>query len=275
MRIDSHVHFLVYQPEEHVWVTDRLSSLKSSFLPTDLEPLLQSMDFEGCVAVEARQMLKENDWLLKLSQTHGIIKGIVGWVDLCSPEVATQLERYAEQTKIKGIRHVVIDEPNDNFMVQDDFQRGIAALKDFDLTYDLLIAPHHIPVAIKLVEKYPDQQFVVNHIALPNIKGKIISPWDRNITELAKFENVFCKLSGMDLMADWRNWRPTDFTPYLDVVFSAFSVDRLMVGSNWPVCMVSGDYQSILDIVLRYIQQFPPEVQQKILGENCARIYKL
>lgn len=275
MRIDSHVHFLVYQPKEHVWVTDELSSLKSSFLPADLEPFLQSMDFEGCVAVEARQMLKENDWLLGLSEASNFIKGIVGWVDLCSPDVVAQLERYGAYPKIKGIRHLILDEPDDNFMLLEGFQKGIAALQEFNLTYDLLIFPQHLPVTIKLVEQFPHQRFVLDHIGLPSIKDGIISPWDKDLMELAKFENVFCKLTGMDYMANWQNWEPADFTPYLDIVFSAFDFDRLMVGSNWPVCTVSRDYQSIMNIVLEYIQQFSPEIQEKILGENCAKFYNL
>lgn len=275
MRIDSHVHFMVYQPEEHIWVTEELNSLKRSWLPKELAPLLQSIDFEGCVVVEARQMLKENSWLFELAALDESIKGIVGWVDLCSSNLVAELEKYAANPKFRGVRHLILDESDDDFMLRKDFQRGIRALQDLDLTYDLLILPKQIPLAIKLVENFPDQRFVLDNLGLPSIKDGSISPWDRDLAELAKSENVFCKLSGLDFMANWQAWQSTDFIPYLDIVFSAFGVDRLMIGSNWPVCTVSGNYQSVINIVAEYIQQFSPQVQAKILGENCAAFYQL
>ena len=273
MRIDAHQHFMVYNAEEYVWVTDELSELKGTFLPADSVRLLESINFDGCIAVQARNMVKEIEWLLGLAQTSPVIKGVVGWVDLTSPDVATQLERYAGYPKMRGVRHALTDEPDDMFMLRDDFRRGIGKLRQFDLTYDLLIFPKHIPYAIELVQEHPDQKFVLDHIGNPNIRDGVMSPWDLGIAELGRFDNVFCKLSGMAFVAEWHKWKPEDFAPYLDVVFNAFGPERLIVGSNWPVCTVSGDYESVMGIVLTYLSRFSSETREKILGENCRRFY--
>lgn len=275
MRIDAHQHFMEYNKEEYGWVSDELSDLRGTFLPADSVPLLESIDFDGCIAVQARSMVKENDWLLRLAQTSPVIKGVVGWVDLTSPDVATQLEQWARYPKLRGIGHAITDEPDDRFMLRDDFRRGIGRLRHFDLTYDLLISPKHLPYAIKLVQENPDQKFVLDHIGNPNIRGGAMSPWDSGIAELGKFDNVLCKLSGMVYLAKWHEWKPEDFTPYLDVVFEAFGPDRLMIGSNWPVCTVSGDYVSVMSIVLTYVSRFSSETREKILGENCRRFYAI
>ena len=275
MRVDAHQHFMEYNAEEHVWVTDELGALKRSFLPADSASLLESIRFDGCIAVQARQMVEENDWLLRLAEAWPIIKGVVGWVDLTSPEVGIHLERYACYPKMKGFRHVITDEPDDGFLLRDDFRRGIGQLKALEMTYDLLIFPKHIPQAIRLVQENPDQKFVVDHIGNPNIRDGVMSPWDSGIAELGKYDNVFCKLSGMAFLAEWHRWNPTDFTPYLDLVFEAFGPDRLMIGSNWPVCTVSGDYAPVMNIVLNYVRQFSSETREKILGKNCCRFYSV
>lgn len=275
MRIDSHQHFWHYNPDEHVWMTDELSVLKRSFMPADLEPLLQSVNFDGAIVVQARQMLKETEWLLDLADEYEIVKGVVGWVDLRSPEIGSQLERYAAHPKFSGVRHVVQDEPDDNFMLLPEFQRGITELKQYNLPYDLLIYPRHIPVAIELVKKFPEQPFVVDHIAKPVIKDKSFSPWQEDLKALAQFENVTCKLSGMVFEADWKNWEPSEFEPYMEIVIDAFGPNRLMIGSNWPVCTVAGDYQSVMNIVIDYIRQLSPTEQAQINGETCARFYQV
>jgi len=273
MRIDAHQHFWHYNPQEHVWMTDEMEVLKRDYLPDDLKPLLESIGFGGTIAVQARQMIEETEWLLELSDQHDLIKGVVGWVDLRSSEIRAQLEKYSQHPKLKGVRHVVHDEPDDNFMLLPEFQRGIAELKDFSLRYDLLLFYRHLPVAVKLVEKFPEQSFVVDHISKPVIKDKMISPWKEGIEELAKYENVYCKLSGMVTETHWDQWKADDFTPYLDIVLEAFGPDRVMIGSDWPVCILCGDYTSVMNIVIDYVQQFPTETQEKILGGNCARFY--
>jgi L-fuconolactonase len=275
MQIDSHVHFLVYNPQEHVWVTDELGALKASFLPNDIEPLLSRTGFQGCVAVEARQMAKENDWLLSLARSHPVIKGVVGWVDLAAPDITTRLEALAIHPEIKGFRHVVIDEPDEGFLLRDDFQRGITALGPFGFTYDLLILPQHMPAAVQLVRKFPQQRFVLDHLGLPDIRERQIASWKPGMKELAAFPNVFVKLSGLVFRADWQRWRPQDFTPYLNVALELFGPKRLMLGSNWPVCTVGGEFNAVISAYLDGIRALSSEDQSEILGGTSVRCYRL
>jgi L-fuconolactonase len=274
-RIDSHQHFWQYNPAEHTWISDEMTGLRRDFLPGDLASLLGQIRFDGSIAVQARQSLVETDWLLKLSDENDFIKGVVGWVDLRSPDIAEVLVGYSRREKLVGVRHVVHDEPDDTFMLQPAFQNGIAALKEFGLTYDLLLFPRHLPVALKLVEKFPDQSFVVDHIAKPFIRGRKISPWMEDLKELAKHPNVFCKLSGMVTEATWYGWKDTDFKEYLDIVTEAFGTHRLMIGSDWPVCALSADYRTTMNIVIDYAAQFSEDACEAILGGNCIKFYKI
>src|SRR5271154_3068986 len=273
MRLDSHQHFWHYSPAEHTWMSDQMTALKRDFLPGDLRPLLTSIRFDGCVAVQARQSLEETRWLLELAGMHEFIRGVVGWGDLRSNDLPSQLESLADNPKLAGVRHVLHDEPDDEFMLRPEFRRGISRLREFDLTYDLLLFPKHLPVAVTLVKEFPEQPFVLDHIAQPKIAEGLLAPWRKDIRALARFPNVFCKLSGMVTEAKWKQWQPGDFRSYLDVVFEAFGPERLMIGSDWPVCTLSGDYESTMRIVMDYVEQFPAEVQAGILGENCAHFY--
>ena len=274
VRIDTHQHFWHYDPEHHVWMTDDMESLKRDFLPEDLEPLVRSVGFDATVAVQARQMLEETDFLLELAESHPFIAGVVGWVDLCSPDVTTQLEGYAGREELKGVRHVVHDEPDDEFMLREDFQRGIGALAPFQLTYDLLLFPKHLPVATRVVERFPDQPFVLDHIAKPDIAAGSVSPWREDLKALADAGDVYCKLSGMVTEAKWRAWAPDDFTRYLDTVVETFGPERLMIGSDWPVCTLSGDYAPVMGIVTSYIErELAGAEADAVLGGNAARFY--
>jgi L-fuconolactonase len=275
MHIDAHQHFWQYNPAHQVWMTDQMDVLRRDYLPGELQPLLKSIGFGGTIAVQARQMVEETEWLLELSDQYDLIQGVVGWVDLRSPDLRGQLEKYSRHPKLVGVRHVVHDEPDDGFMLLAEFRRGIAQLREFGLTYDLLLFPRHLPVAAKLVAEFPDQPFVLDHIAKPAIGERRISPWREDLQALAAFENVYCKLSGMVTEAGWKQWRPDDFYPYLDAVIAAFGADRVMIGSDWPVCTLSGDYPSTMGIVIDYTQQFPAEVRDGILGGNCARFYHI
>jgi len=275
MHIDSHQHFWNYSPAEQVWMTDEMEVLKRNYLPEDLNPLLRVNGFDGTIAVQARQMLEETSWLLGLADTHPIIKGVVGWVDLQSPELRSQLERFSNHPKLVGVRHVVHDEPDDNFVLRPEFQQGIAQLSDFELTYDLLLFPKHLPMALKLVETFPRQPFVLDHIAKPVIRDGLISPWREDLLRLADHSNVSCKLSGMVTEARWGKWRAEEFHLYLDTVIEAFGAGRVMIGSDWPVCTLSGDYASTMRIVTDYVRQFPEDTRAAILGGNCARFYGL
>lgn len=273
MRIDAHQHFWKYSAAEYEWIGDDMPELRRDFLPQDLKPLLVENGFEASIAVQARQDLEETRWLLELAEKNEFIKGVVGWVDLCSPELPAQLEQFAGHPRLVGVRHVVQGEPDDDFMSRPDFRKGIGRLAEHGLTYDLLLYPRHLPVAMKLVAEFPDQEFVLDHIAKPCIADGVIGRWDRDIEELANFGNVWCKVSGMVTEARWKNWSSEDFRPYLDVVFEAFGPERLMIGSDWPVCTVSAGYAETIEIVKDYIGQLAEDQQKAILGENCALFY--
>ena len=254
-------------------MTEPLASLRRDYLPADLQPLLRSIGFDGSIAVQARESLTETTWLLELADAHPLIKGVVGWVDLQSPNVRQQLARFSPHSKFVGVRHVVQDEPDDRFMLEPKFQRGIAALREFDLTYDLLLFPKHLPVALQLVKAFPEQAFVLDHLAKPAIAEQRLLPWREDLRALAQFPNVCCKLSGMVTEAKWRRWNPEDFKPYLDAAMDCFGPDRLMIGSDWPVCNLSGEYGPTMQIVLSYVQKLSGAEQAAILGDNCARFY--
>jgi L-fuconolactonase len=272
-RIDSHQHFWRYEPVDYSWIADDMAVLKRDFLPAHLSPLLSSAGFHGCVAVQARQSTEETDFLLGLAAQHDFIRGVIGWVDLKSEDVSTVLRKYSAFSKFRGVRHVLQDEPDDEFMLQPNFKRGIAALREFNLTYDLLVFPRQLQAAATLVEAFPNQPFVLDHIGKPPIKTREIEPWRTLVERLAKFPNVFCKLSGMVTEAIPGKWAPLDFHPYLEAVIAAFGLERVMIGSDWPVCLLSGEYKPVLNIVIDYIKQFSNQEQAAIVGGNCLRFY--
>ncbi len=236
MLLDSHQHFWNYTEPEYPWIP-KGSPLQRDWLPQDLAPLLAQSGLDASIAVQARQTLGESRWLLNLADHYPLIKGVVGWVDLRSDRVEQQLAELSKHPKFVGVRHVVQEEPDDDFMLGPDFLRGIGRLKQFKLTYDILIYPKQVRAAIELVDRLPEQPFVLDHIAKPSIRNGTLSPWREQIRELAKSPRVFCKVSGMVTEADHERWKPSDFKPYLDVVFEAFGENRLMYGSDWPVCL--------------------------------------
>lgn len=273
MRLDAHQHFWKYSAAEYDWISESMAGLKRDFLPQDLKPLLEAEGFDGSVAVQARQSVEETRWLLELAGQNEIVKGVVGWVDLRSPDLDAQLERFAGNPKLVGVRHVVQDEPDDEFMSRPEFRRGIARLAEYGLTYDVLIYVKHLPAALKLVRAFPEQRFVLDHIAKPQIAEHRTEPWESGIRELARSENVWCKVSGMVTEARWREWKAEDFRPYLDVVMSAFGPGRIMIGSDWPVCTVSAGYGATMRLVKDYIRELSASEQEAILGGNCASFY--
>lgn len=275
MRIDAHQHFWKYNAVQYEWIGEDMPALKRDFVPADLRPLLEAEGFDGSVAVQARQDGEETRWLLELAEQDDFIKGVVGWVDLCSPDPGSELDRIPNRSKLVGVRHVLQGEPDDEFMLRADFKRGIGLLAERGLSYDLLLYPRHLPVAVKLVREFPKQRFVLDHIAKPLIAERLVQPWGRDIAELAKYENVWCKVSGMVTEAKWKEWRVADFRPYLDVVFEAFGPERLMIGSDWPVCTLSGTYAKTMGIVKEYMRQMDAGVRQGVLGANCSRFYGL
>jgi L-fuconolactonase len=275
MRLDAHQHFWHYNPTAYSWITDDMGVLKRNYLPEDLEPLLKSIGFDGCIAVQARQSLEETRFLLELAEKHDFIKGVVGWVDLCSSDLCHELKHFACHPKFVAVRHVLQDEPDDEFMLRPEFRKGIALLHEFDLTYDLLLHPRHLKPAALLVSEFPQQLFVLDHLAKPHIAMVEYSPWQEDLRQLAKLPNVYCKLSGLVTEAIWKQWSPQEFTRYLDIAFAAFGWNRLMIGSDWPVCTVSGAYKQVMEIVIEYVKKYPAEAQAAILGGNCAQFYRV
>ena len=274
MRIDSHQHFWKYNPIAHSWINDEMSVIRKDFLPDDLLPILQQNNMAGCVAVQADQSEKETDFLIDLAVQNTFIKAIVGWVDLRSENIRERLAHYQQYPVLKGFRHILQGE-EPSFMLQPDFLRGINALKDFGFTYDILVFPKHLSAAIELVQKFPEQPFVIDHIAKPLIKEGSIDEWKKGIQAIAQFPNVYCKVSGMVTEADWQNWTKEDFIPYLDTVTESFGINRLMYGSDWPVCLVAASYEKMISIVQDYYSSFSTSEQQLIMGGNAARFYHL
>lgn len=273
--IDSHQHFWHYDPAKHIWMDDRMSVIKWDFLPADLLPHLQKSGLDGCVAVEANQAEVENEFLLDLAEKNDFIRGIVGWIDLRDINVEERLEYYQQFPKIKGFRHVIHDEPKLDFMLGKAFINGVSKLKNFGYTYDILIFEKHLPNTIEFLETLPDQPFVIDHIAKPLIKDQLIKEWSNNIKKVAKFENVYCKISAMTTEANWENWEKEDFTKYLDTVVEAFGIDRIMYGSDWPVCQLAATYEQQFNLVKDYFSRFTKTEQNLFFGKNAHNFYQL
>ena len=274
MKIDSHQHYWHFNTADYGWMGENMSVIKRDFLPTDLLPELKSIDFDGSVAVQARQSLEETNWLLQLADEHPHIKGVVGWLDLQSEQAEEQIAAFAKHHKAVGVRHVIHDEEDLDFMLRPAFIRGVQLLEKYDLAYDILIFPTHLANTIEFVKQFSDKQiFVVDHIAKPLIKDGIVSPWKEDIAALAKFPNVYCKLSGMVTEADWNTWKPENIRPYLDVIMEAFGPERILIGSDWPVCLVAGKYSEVMQVVIDYISTFTEKEQALMLGENAAKAY--
>lgn len=274
-RIDAHQHFWRYHPETHPWIDDSMQQLRRDFLPRDLQPLLSDAGITGCVAVQAQQNVSETEWLLRLAAAHPFIRGVVGWVDLCAPGVVGELQRLAANSRLRGVRHIVQDEPDQRFLLRPDFMRGLAALAPSGLTYDILIYPRQLPAAIELVERFPQQRFVLDHLAKPAIREQHIDAWRQAIQSLGRFPNVCCKLSGMVTEARWNGWTPADFIPYLDVALACFGADRLMFGSDWPVCTLAASYDEVLGIITDYVGRMSVAERDAIFGGTAARFYGL
>ncbi len=274
IQLDSHQHFWSYDAQQYPWIP-KGSPLHRDWLPADLAPLLTRTGLDGSIAVQARQTVEESRWLLNLADHYPSIKGVVGWVDLQSDAVEKDLAELSKHSRLVGVRHVVQDESDADFMVRPAFVRGIGRLKQFKLTYDILIYPKQLPAAIELVKRLPDQPFVLDHIAKPLIRDSKMSPWREQIRELAKTPNVWCKVSGMITEADHAKWKPSDLKPYLDVVFEHFGEDRLMFGSDWPVCLLAGSYEQVFGLVNDYARQMSGEPRAKLFGTNAARFYRV
>ena len=272
--IDSHVHFWKYDKKTYDWIDNSMKTLQQDYLPEHLSLVARRNNVDGVVAVQATQTETETHFLVELAKTHPIIKGVVGWIDLQADNIAERLQYFSQYPIIKGYRHVVQGEPLD-FLARENFRRGVAALKAYNYTYDILIFHNQLPPAIDFVRAFPDMPLVIDHCAKPDIRHKNIEEWKTNMKEIAKFPNVSCKLSGLFTEAKWNEWSASDFYPYLDVVFEAFGPDRLMFGSDWPVMLLSGIYLKWKSLLEKYMENHSPEDREKVFGINAIQFYNL
>ena len=273
--IDAHHHLWKYNDRDYVWMTGAMRGLRRDFLIPELQHVMHEAGVEGTVAVQARQRPEETAWLLELATRHPFILGVVGWVPLIDAAVDKDLERFAQSARLKGVRHVLHDEADDNYMLREDFNRGVRLLKKYNLRYDILIFERHLPQTLTFVDRHPGQVFVVDHIAKPRIKERVISPWKEKMHELARRENVYCKVSGMATEADWEHWTAEELRPYFDVVLSAFGPKRMMFGSDWPVVTMAGGYTKWMTAFLSFIHELSGDEQRAICRETAIAAYGL
>ncbi|HUV96967.1 MAG TPA: amidohydrolase family protein [Acidobacteriaceae bacterium] len=275
MIIDAHHHLWKYNDRDYAWMRGAMDVLRRDFLIPDLEQVMRASGVEGTVAVQARQTTEETEWLLDLAAHHPFILGVVGWVQLASPEVGQALKHFAQQPKLKAVRHVLHDEPDDFYMLRDDFNHGVSLLRNFALAYDILIFERHLPQTLTFVDRHPNQIFVVDHMAKPRIRDAAISSWREHMIELAKRENVYCKVSGMATEADWNAWTANNLRPYFDVALAAFGAKRLMFGSDWPVLTLAGGYAQWMSAFRSFIAELSLDEQELICGGTAIKAYGL
>jgi L-fuconolactonase len=275
MVIDSHQHFWQYDRQRHAWITEEMSAIRRDFLPHQLEQEIVANKVDASIVVQVDQTEAETLFLLDLSEDNPRIAGVVGWIDLCSSDIEDRLRHFAGFKKLRGFRHIAQAEPDPQFLARPDFIAGVSRLDIFGFAYDILIYPRQLPAAIELVASLPKQRFVLDHLAKPSIKSRSYGSWPGHVRTLAQNRNVFCKLSGLVSEADWRNWRPEDFHPYLDIVFDAFGPDRLMFGSDWPVCLLAATYDQVKQIIEEYVDNNASRHKEEIFGHNAVRFYQL
>jgi len=273
--IDAHHHLWKYNDRDYTWMSGAMESLRRDFLVADLSEAIRSGGVSGTVVVQARQTVEETEWLLSLAEANDRIRGVVGWVPLVDAGVASHLERFARHSKLRGMRHVLHDEPDDGYMLRADFNLGVALPKEFGLTYDILIFERHLPQTLEFVDCHPNQVFIVDHIAKPRIKDHLLSPWRERIQELAKREHVYCKISGMLTEADWKRWTPEELKPYFDTVLSAFPPARLMFGSDWPVLTLASGYATWAQMFRQAIAELSATERQRISEGTAIEAYRL
>lgn len=275
IRIDAHQHFWIFKPEDYPWIAADNKILSQDFLPEQLLPELTKLNLNGCIAVQARQKEEENNFLLSLAVDNHFIKGVVGWVDLQDPNLEKRLDFYASFAKLKGFRHVIQDEPDKNFILRPSFLKGVALLKKYGFTYDILVFHSQLSNTLKFLDQFPEHKMVIDHLAKPDIRRKQIREWKHDIQHIAAHRNVYCKLSGMVTEADWQHWEKQDFFPYLEVVTNAFGVDRIMYGSDWPVCRLGASYEQQYHICTSFFSTFSETEKAMIFGGNARTFYNV
>ncbi len=275
MTIDAHHHLWRYTPQEYGWIDDTMQLLRRDFLPADLKSAMRSAGVDGTIAVQARQTLEETRWLLDLADENDEIRGVTGWAPIAGPEFPGVMEEFDGRAKLKALRHVIQGERDENYILREDFNSGVRALEGSGLVYEILIYERHLPQTIEFVDRHPNQLFVLDHLAKPLIAGGVKEPWAMQMRELGKRENVWCKVSGMVTEADWRAWTPETLKPYMDVAVEAFGPQRLMAGSDWPVCLVACSYERWWQVLRAYFSSFSQQEREKIFGQNAVEVYNL
>ncbi|GAB2979430.1 amidohydrolase family protein [Mucilaginibacter puniceus] len=275
LKIDSHQHFWKFDPIRDSWIDESMSVIQRDFFPEDLEPILKANGIDGCVIVQSDQSEDENHFQIANADKHDFIKGVVGWVDLSASDIEERLNYFSQFKKLKGFRHVLQGEPQRDFMLRPEFLNGISLLDQYNFTYDILVFPDQLKFVKQFVAKFPNHRFVIDHIAKPYIKDNIIEGWREDMEAIAQHKNVFCKISGMVTEAQWNSWKKADFDPYMDVVVNTFGADRVMFGSDWPVCLVAAKYNEVLDIVKDYFSGYSDVEQDKVFGGNAIEFYNL
>lgn len=275
MIVDAHNHFWKYDAQQYSWISDEIAPLKNDFYPAALKLEMDKNDVHASVAIQARHNEFDTTFLLEQAEINPFILGVVGWLDLTRADVEQSLDWYVRFPKLVGLRHLIPDEADDQFMLRKDFMEGVALLKEYELAYDLLLTEQHLPQAIQFMENFPDQKMVLDHLAKPLIKAGKLEPWATYIKELAQHENLYCKLSGLVTEANWNNWQEADIYPYLDIVFEAFGPSRLMYGSDWPVCLLASNYTRVLKLIKDYIAPLEAKEQERVMGLNAVQFYNL
>jgi L-fuconolactonase len=275
MIIDAHQHFWRYNPCRDAWINNAMAVLQRDFLPDEFAETLDANGVRASIAVQTDQSEDETMFLLDLAERNQRIAAVVGWLDLQSPRLEERLRHFSQHKKLRGVRHIAQSEPDDRFLLSPNFLHGVSILRDFGFTYDILIYPKQLPAAIELVSRFPEQRFVLDHLAKPEVKAQHRDPWAAQIRTLAQNKNVFCKLSGLVTEADWRLWKPGDFTPYLDAVFESFGPNRLMFGSDWPVCLLAASYRQVKQIIETYVNAHAQQHKQNIFAVNAIQFYGL
>ncbi|MGA8026161.1 MAG: amidohydrolase family protein [Bryobacteraceae bacterium] len=275
LKLDAHHHFWNYDPVEYPWIDDNMSVIRRDFLPADLQAEMAPAGVSGAISVQARQTLEETHRLLEFAGQNDFIRGVVGWAPLVEPNVGDTLAELASNLKLRAVRHVLQDELDPFYALREDFNAGIGALMPLNLAYDILIFGRHLPQTITFVDKHPNQTFVLDHLGKPRVRNGEISPWRENIRDLAMRENVYCKISGLATEANYSSWTEAQLRPYLDTVLAAFGPQRLMFGSDWPVCLVAISYSHWISIVSNAIRSLTQSEQQRIWSGTAAEAYRL
>jgi L-fuconolactonase len=275
MNIDAHQHFWKFDAARDTWITDPMQAIRKDFLPNDLAPELKANGIDACITVQADSSENDTRFLLDLAENNPQIAGVVGWVDLRSPQLEERLKAFSKFPKLRGFRHVAQSETDNRFLVQPEFTAGISRLREFNFTYDILVLPRQLPAAIDLVAMFPEQRFVIDHLGKPDVRTRTSTRWAILIKKLACNPNVYAKISGLVTEADWYRWKPADFAPFLDAAFESFGPDRLMFGSDWPVCRVAATYSQVRQALAEYVEKNAPAAKAKIFGENAARFYNI